>query len=121
LGRFISRDPSEEEEGDNLYSYVLNNPEVAVDPSGHGALSIIFRLSVCIVLFVLCVKYRMDSACLLDFASNSLAREVGAVSAVAVAALPVSQELKSATSPFGTSYCESHLVREIAYQCSFSK
>jgi len=36
LGRWLSRDPLEEEEGDgpNLYGYVLNNPIGGIDPTG---------------------------------------------------------------------------------------
>jgi len=34
LGRWISRDPAGFEDGLNQYLYVLNNPIVAIDPSG---------------------------------------------------------------------------------------
>jgi RHS repeat-associated protein len=34
LGRFLNRDPVQEDGGVNLYAYVLNEPIISVDPSG---------------------------------------------------------------------------------------
>lgn len=37
MGRWISRDPSQEEDGTNLYRYAINDPAGYVDPAGLSA------------------------------------------------------------------------------------
>lgn len=40
IGRFISEDPSGDQDGPNRYSYVHDNPVNAVDPSGLGLIKL---------------------------------------------------------------------------------
>jgi RHS repeat-associated protein len=50
LGRWVNRDPIEEEGGINLYGYVLSNPTNLIDPVGQGWLSVVgnFALGVAV-------------------------------------------------------------------------